>query len=177
MLFRSYADIEIKGTNDKDNYKLVVAGIKELRDSRLAWDKSVDQNMLAPAKEWYESVKNDISTIINDFKSKEEALKAKKTKIDNDKQKEKDAIEAKKVKAMAERIETIVNLGGKSDGVRYLFDYDITLFVSIASLKDLDDKKWKNALQEIQDAYDYEQKRLADQKLQIGRASCRERVS
>ena len=92
-------------------------------------------------------------------------MKAKKTKIDNDKQKEKDAIEAKKVKAMAERIETIVNLGGKSDGVRYLFDYDITLFVSIASLKDLDDKKWKNALQEIQDAYDYEQKRLADQKL------------
>jgi len=162
---KTYEDVVIDGTKDKVNYALVAKGMKEMKDSRLAWKKAVTENLSQPVIDWLAETKLDISAIEDTFKEGESLLRTKKEAIDNLKTKEKEEAEAAKLKVMTQRIETIVNLGGKSDGTRYLFDYDITLFVSLANMKDLDEKKWLPVLKEIQDAWHYEQKRLADQKL------------
>jgi len=161
---KEYSEIEINGTKDKANYDKVSKGMAKFKSDRVAWEKSVNQSISEPVKQWLADTKSDIAEIVAEFKSAEGILRAKKDAIDTLKAEEKQAAETAKLKVMAERIEAIVNLGGKSDGTRYLFDYDITLFVSIAQLKDMEEVKWKNELAEIKKAYDFEQDRLADQK-------------
>jgi len=162
---KTYDDVVIEGTKDKENYTLVSKGMAKMKSDRIAWKKAVTENLSEPVAKWLAETKLEISAIETEFKDAESTLRTKKEAIDNLKAEEKQAAETAKLKVMSERIEVIVNLGGKSDGTRYLFDYDMTLSISLTSLKDLEEKKWLIELKEIQNAWDFEQKRLADQKL------------
>lgn len=157
-------NVDIKDTKDTANYKKVVAGLKVLRDSRLAWDKSIEQNVYKPAKEWFEALGADYDAIVAEFKAKELLLKTKKEAIDAQKKKEKEDEENKKTLELGNRIEKIVSLGGKSDGKKYVFDYDLTLFSDIGLLKEMSADDWDKHIAEIQAAFDVEKKRLADAK-------------
>lgn len=158
-----YAKVVIADTKDKDNYKLVVVGISELRTSRLAWVKSVKETVLDPAKSWVKDLGDSIKEIEEEFKSGEEELKGKKDAIDKLKADEKAEEERKKTERLTGRIEKLMTLGAKNTGANYTFEYDLSLFVPVFSLKDMDDAKFDKQLKSIQLAFDAEEKRKQDE--------------
>lgn len=160
-----YESIKVDGTKDKANYKLVVGGIKELKDSRLAWIKSVKETVLTPADAWLKTLKEDIKEIEQAFKDGEEALRIEKDRIDTLKAEEAQAEENRKTALLATRVEILVGLGGKQSNNQYVFDYDMALFVTVAQMKESNDKQWEAIMKDIQKSYDAEQKRIEDVRL------------
>lgn len=158
----NYKDVVIADTSDTKNYKLVVAGMKELKDSRLAWVKSVKENILEPAKLFYDTIKSDITAIEAEFKTSEQLLRDKKDAIDLKKEQEKKAEEERKTKVLGERIEKLVTLGGKSTNGGYVFDYDLTICISISALRDFTEDEFTSTIAEVQTAYNAEEKRKSD---------------
>ncbi|WP_312697001.1 hypothetical protein [Sphingobacterium mizutaii] len=159
-----YKDVEIADTKDKSNYDLVSAGMKEFKDSRIAFVKSANENLLNPVKTWLDGEKESLALIVEELKDGEQTLRNKKEAIDQAKKDEKAAAEKLKLERMAGRIQSIVSTGGKDSGAKYVFDYDLTLSVSINEIKDLEDDKWAEKLAEVQSAWNAEQKRIADEK-------------
>ena len=155
-----YSGIVIADTKDKANYDKVVLGIRTLRDSRLPWKKAVDQVIANPAKAWVKGIADDIKAIEDYFKEGEAELKDKKEAIDEKKKEEKAAEDNRKAQLLVGRIQKLVEFGGKSDEIHYLFEYDLTLHVKIATLKDMEEDKWQVLLHSIKTAYDLEQERL-----------------
>lgn len=155
-----YSAIVIDGTKDKENYNLVVAGIRENRESRIAFLRSYTENVLDPAKAWLAEEKTALDAIEAEFKSTEATLKTKKEAIDQAKKDEKAAEEKKRLERMSGRIEKVVTLGGKKEGELYGFDFDITLTVSLAEIKDLEDAQWDEKVAEVELAHKAEQERI-----------------
>lgn len=158
--FEPLKDIVINGTKDRENYKKVEAGLKEMRTSRLAFDKSIEEFVLGPAKAWLDTEKEAFKAIIDEFKANELSLKTKKDAIDQAKKDEKAAEEKKKLERMSGRIEKVVTLGGKKEGTLYGFEFDITLTVSLAEIKDLEDAEWDKKVAEVELAHKAEQERV-----------------
>lgn len=162
--FKKYETVEIKDTKDKENYSLVVAGIKEMKDSRLAWSKSVEENLTGPAKAWVNGLTADVKAIIEAFKTNEEKLRVKKDAIDQKKKDEKAEEEKQKLVLLGQRIEKLVSFGGKSDGKKYTFDYDLSIHVDLTALKDFSEEKWTTKLEEIEEAFKAEETRIQEEK-------------
>lgn len=154
-------NVEIKTPAD---VKTIKAGQKILRDSRLAWVKSIKENLHGPAKAWLDKLKSDYEAVEAEFKAKELIFKERNDAWEKKKLEEKQAEENRKTLLLGQRIEKIVSLGGKSDGTQYLFSYDLTLSSNIALLKEMTEETWNAHVEEIQASFTAEEARIASEK-------------
>jgi hypothetical protein len=162
-----YAKVKIDGIEDKANYALVAANMKQMKDDRIAFENAAYANVIDPLKKALKDYADDIDSVVEEFKAAEKLERDKKDFIDDEKKRIKKEREEAKAKAAQMRITELMVLGAKFDGQLYTFDYDAGLLINSLQLVDFSDEEYGEFLDEVKTAFAEEQTRLHEEKLRL----------